>query len=330
MTVPGAHFVRNLVERRNLLFQLVRRDFTQRFVGSAVGWLWGVIHPLVLLVSWTFVFKYCLRVPLGPGELTQNYTLFLFTGFLPWLLFQDTVQRSASSLLDHQNLITKTIFPAEVVPVSIFLSSLVNHLIALLLALGAVGIWERHFSVMTLFLPVYMLFLGLFAIGIGWIVSSLHVYLRDTAQVLAVVLTFWFWFTPIFVTEQQIPQRVRFVLRVNPLAFLVHAYRERLLSDRLPNLRELGVIAAYGVVAFVLGGLFSGTSSGGLRMCCSQIATAGGLTRTRGRIGRAQRARIPDGGRHAGASRGRGETRGRAGRGRPGPSERFCRPGRGR
>ncbi len=253
---PGALFLRNLVERRNLLFQLVRRDFTQRFVGSAAGWLWGVIQPLVLLVSWTFVFQYCLKAKLPPGEMTQNYTLFLFAGFLPWLLFQDTVQRSASSMIDHQNLITKTIFPAEVVPVSIFLSSLVNHLIALGLVLCAVGIWARHFSPMVFFLPLYMFLLGLFAVGVAWIVSSLHVYLRDTAQALTVVLTFWFWFTPIFISERQIPQRFRFLLRLNPLALVVHAYRERLLTARWPNLEELALIAAWGSIAFIAGGLF--------------------------------------------------------------------------
>lgn len=256
MALPGAHFLRNLVERRNLLFQLVRRDFTQRFVGSAAGWLWGVIHPLVLLVSWTFVFQTCLHVKLDAGEITQNFPLFLFSGFLPWLLFSDTVQRSASSLLDHQNLITKTMFPAEVVPVSIFLSSLANHLIALALVLAAIGIWLKHISVMVLFLPVYMLLLGMFAIGIGWIVASLHVYLRDTAQVLAVVMTFWFWFTPIFIQERDVPARLRFVLQLNPLAHLVRAYRERLLSGRLPNPRELAAIAAWSVAVFVLGGLF--------------------------------------------------------------------------
>jgi ABC-type polysaccharide/polyol phosphate export permease len=197
-----------------------------------------------------------MRIPLPPEAPTQNYALYLFTGFLPWLLFQETVQRSATSLLDHQNLITKTIFPAEIVPVSIFLSSLVNHLIALALAMGAVGIWDRHFSPMAFWLPVYMFLIGLLGIGIGWIVSSLHVYLRDTAQVLAVLLTFWFWFTPIFITESMIPARWRFVLRANPLAYLVHAYRERLLSSRPPSLRELAAIGAYAVVAFVGGGLF--------------------------------------------------------------------------
>lgn len=255
--IPGAHFLRNLVERRNLLFQLVRRDFSQRFVGSAAGWLWGVIHPLVLLVSWVFVFKICMRATLPETAPTQNYVLYLFTGFLPWMLFQETVQRSASCLLDHQNLITKTIFPAEIVPVSIFLSSLLNHLIALALALAAVGFWERKVSPMALFLPVYFFLLGLLAIGIAWIVSSLHVYLRDTAQVVTVVLTFWFWFTPIFYTESMIPEgKLRYILWANPLAYFANAYRDRLLTAQPPRLGELAIIAAYGVLAFVLGGLF--------------------------------------------------------------------------
>ncbi len=254
--VPGSHFLRNLVERRNLLFQLVRRDFTQRFVGSTAGWLWGVIHPLVLLGSWTFVFQSCLKVKLGPDEITQNYPLFLFAGFLPWLLFQETLSRSSTSLVEHQNLITKTVFPAEVVPVSIFLSSLVSHLIALGLALAAIGIWERHLSPMVLFLPVYMLLLGLFSVGVAWIVSSLHVYLRDTAQVLSVVLTFWFWMTPIFIAESRYPLWAGILLRLNPLALMVRAYRERLLSSRWPNFGEIAVLAAWGVAVFVAGGLF--------------------------------------------------------------------------
>ena len=256
MSLPGKHFAHNLIERRNLLFQLVRRDFQQRFVGSAAGWLWNMIHPLVLLISWIFVFQVCMKSTLPKSEVTQNYALFLFCGFLPWLLFQDTVQRSASSILDHANLITKTVFPAEIIPVSIFLSSLINHLITLSVALAVVAIYLRHFSVWILLLPVYMLLIGLFAVGVGWIVASLHVYLRDTAQVLVVVLTFWFWMTPIFIDEQQFPPQFRFLIRINPLAFLVRAYRDRLLSDRLPHLSEMAIVAAYAVTAFVLGGLF--------------------------------------------------------------------------
>src|ERR1039457_3175953 len=105
--LPGTLFLRNLVERRSLLFQLVRRYFQQRFVGSAVGWIWGLIHPLVLLVCWWFVFVAVLKLK-PEGAVTNNYPLLLFAGMLPWLLFSDTVQRSATAMLDQSNLITKT------------------------------------------------------------------------------------------------------------------------------------------------------------------------------------------------------------------------------
>ena len=254
--LPGTLFARNLVERRGLIFQLVRRDFGQRFVGSAAGWLWAVIHPLVLLLSYTFVFSICLKMPPPAGEGNHSYSLYLFAGLLPWWLFTDTVQRSSSSMLEHANLITKTVFPSEIVPVSIFLSSLINHLIALVLALVIVGIYVKHFSLWMFSLPAYMILIGLLAIGIGWIVASLHVYLRDTAQVLVVVLTFWFWITPIFINEKQVPAQFRWLLRINPLSYLVRAYRNRLLSTARPSLHEFAIIAAYAVTAFVLGGLF--------------------------------------------------------------------------
>ena len=254
--LPGAFFARNLIERRSLLFQLVRRDFEQRFVGSVAGWIWGLIHPLVLLVSYWFVFSVCMKFRLGADEVTQNYPLYLFTGMLPWLLFSDTVQRSTVSLLEQASLITKTGFPAEIVPVSVFLSSMVNHLMALVLVVAAVGIWLNHISPTLLLLPAYMFLLGLFAVGMGWITSSLQVYLRDTAQILSVVLTFWFWMTPIFITEEQFPERFRFLLTGNPLSYMVRAYRELLLSYRLPSLEDVAVTAAFAVCTFLAGGLF--------------------------------------------------------------------------
>ena len=255
-TLPGQHFVRILFERRALIAELVRRDFQQRYVGSAAGWLWGVVHPLVLLGSWIFIFQICLKMTLPAGSLTQNYPLFLFGGILPWLLFQETVTRSAPSMVENANLITRTVFPSEVLPVSIFLSSMIHHLIAIgLFAITSVVVLHR-LSPMILLLPFYMLLLGLFSVGVAWILSSLHVYLRDTAQVLSVIMTLLFWFTPIMISERQIPQRFRPLLYWNPLSWFVRAYRERLLSDAWPDWQELAVMLAYSLVAFLLGGLF--------------------------------------------------------------------------
>lgn len=254
--IPGRHFARNLYHGRTLLFQLVRRDFHQRFVGSAAGWIWSLVHPLVLLASWTFVFQICLKNQPPPGEVTNNYTVFLFCGFLPWLLFQDTVMRSANSLLEHSNLITKTVFPSEIIPVSVFLSSLINHGLALVLVLAVLAIWLDGISLMAWLLPVYLVPLGMLAVGIGWFVASLQVYIRDTAQMLSVIMTFWFWVTPIFISEQQVPEPVRFLVRYNPLSYVVRAYRERLLSYRMPDAGEYLALAAFALAIFLFGGLF--------------------------------------------------------------------------
>jgi ABC-type polysaccharide/polyol phosphate export permease len=252
--IPGAFFLRNLVERRSMLFQLVRRDFEQRFVGSAIGWIWGLIHPLALLISWMFVFQICMRVPPPPG--VRNYPLYIFAGMLPWLLFSETVQRSASSLLDSANLITKTVFPSEMIPVSVFLSTLMSHLLALVLMIAVTLVWINQISVFLILLPLYFVVAGLLAVGWGWIVASLHVFLRDTAQVVSVVLIFWFWLTPIFITEKQFPPWARFLLVGNPLYYVVRGYRTILLGSGMPDLEDLAIATAYGAAVFIAGGLF--------------------------------------------------------------------------
>ena len=253
--IPGSFFLRNLVERRSLLFQLVRRDFEQRFVGSIIGWVWALIHPLVLLVSWWFVFSVCLKVPLPRGEGTEHYALFLFAGMLPWLLFSETVQRSASSVVEQANLITKTVFPTELIPVSVYLSAVISHLLALLLLIAVVGIDSRRLSPLVLALPVFVFAIGLLAVGLGWIVASLHVFLRDTAQLLSVALTFWFWLTPVMIAESQFPPWAHWLLVANPLSHAVRAYRGVLLRGVFP-LRDLAILAAFGAGVFICGGLF--------------------------------------------------------------------------
>lgn len=252
---PGSYFLQNLIERRALILQLVRRDFRQRYVGSFAGWLWGVIHPAVLLMSWIFVFQVCIKVELPRGEITRNYAMYLLSGFLPWMLFQETVQRSATCVVDHAGLVTKTVFPAEILPVTIFCSALINHSLTVGLVILAVGGILHQWSPGILLLPVYAGLVGLYGIGMGWVVSSLHVYVRDTAQVVSVLLTLWFWMTPIFIHELMYPERLRFLIRWNPMAYAVRGYREAILSHHWPAVDTLVMLAVWGLVTFVAGGL---------------------------------------------------------------------------
>jgi ABC-type polysaccharide/polyol phosphate export permease len=103
---------------------------------------------------------------------------------------------------------------------------------------------------------VYILIVGLFSIGVGWIAAALQVYLRDTAQLITVMMTFWFWLTPIFIQAERFPVWARWVLRWNPMAYTVQAYRIMLLGRSAPGLRNIAISAGFAIVTFVCGGLF--------------------------------------------------------------------------
>ncbi len=248
-----ANFVRKLVLQRNLIWNFVRRDLRARYVGSLMGFFWAVIHPLVLLASYSFVFSIVFQIRPYQSA-TENFALYLFCGILPWLYFQDTLSRSCTSVTDHAHLIRKTVFPSEILPVSLLLSNLVYHLIGLgvlCVVLAAAGLLRWT----VVMIPLYLGALMVFCLGLGWLSAAVQVFLRDAAQVLSVLLVFWFWLTPVFYSLEQVPEAYRPLLQANPIAMAVHGYRDCLLEGRLPAWGELALLWLMAAAAFAAGGL---------------------------------------------------------------------------
>lgn len=246
--------VKKLMANRNLLKNLVLRDLKHRYVGSLGGFLWSVIHPLVLLVSYTFVFTVILRQRIGPQFGTDNFAVFLFCGILPWLLFQDTVMRNCSAITDNVPLITKTVIPAEILPISITISNLVHHLIGLAILLGFMMIfYSVHIS--ALWILLYMPMLLLFAQGLGWIAAGLHVFVRDTVQALQILLFLWFWFTPVLYSAELVPERFRILIRVNPMAVIVTGYRNSILHLNQPSTLQVATMLGISLLIFIAGAM---------------------------------------------------------------------------
>ena len=242
--------------RRSLLFQLVRRDFKQRYVGSILGWLWTVIHPLVLLVVYTFLFRYAFGAKLPTDEPTASYPLFLLTGLLPWLLFSETLTRSATSLTENSVLIVKSVFPSEAIPVSILASCGLAHSLSLCVLLLAAVAWGHPLSWTLCLLPLYTGLLALLSLGWAWIVAGLQVYLRDTVQVLSVVLTAWFWLTPVFLPESFYRGRLDVVLDWNPIRYVVRGYRDSILGGNPPSLTDVLALSGFAAGTLLLGAFF--------------------------------------------------------------------------
>ncbi len=252
------NFLQSLAQRRHLIWNFVHRDLQARYVGSLVGFFWSVLHPLVLLASYTFVFSVVFQIK-PQLETTDNFAVFLFCGILPWLYFQDTLLRACQSVTENSNLIRRTLFPSEVLPLTIALSNSVTHGIGLLILAGVL-LYLGLLGPFAGLIPFYFILLGLLALGFGWLLSAVQVFLRDTAQLLYVVLVFWFWFTPIFYTLEMVPASLQLGVYLNPLTHVVEAYRRLLLENRLPETSSSLLLAGYALTSFVLGGLvFRGT-----------------------------------------------------------------------
>lgn len=250
------NFLQKIYVQRGLIRTFVVRDLKARYIGSFMGLFWSVIHPIVLLVSYTFVFSVIFKHRPLPDTGTTSFPLFLFCSILPWLFFQETLQRSSTVILENANLVTKTLFPSEILPLTVLLSSLVNHLIGFAILLCIIFFTIGKVSLFILLVPVYFFLLMLFTMGIAWFVSSLNVFVRDVSQVLSVVLTFWFWFTPIFYSMDRFPPKLLFLVQCNPMAHVVVGYRDCLLRMRMPDLGILAIFAVSSVVIFAAGGLF--------------------------------------------------------------------------
>jgi ABC-type polysaccharide/polyol phosphate export permease len=237
---------------RNLLKNLVIRDLKNRYVGSMGGFLWSVIHPLVSFLSYTFVFTVIFNTQLGPEFGTDSYAIFFFCGFLPWFLFSDTIIRNCGVISDNAPLITKTIIPPEVLPISITISNFVHHMIGLAILLVVMSLYYSiHLSALWIILYIGMILM--LAQGLGWIVAGLHVFVRDTIQALQILMFLWFWFTPVLYPLTRLPPEYRLYAELNPMAIIVTGYRNSLLHVAQPDFAKVVVVLAASIVIFVIG-----------------------------------------------------------------------------
>lgn len=246
----AAEAVGRLRYERDLVSHLVGREFRLRYRRAILGWLWAIGQPLARLVVLTVVFTRF--VPLGiPG-----YAEFLFTGLIAWMWFSAGVSSAATSVLDRRDLMFRPGLPRATVPLISVLSDGLDYLAALpvlaLFLLAAGGI-----PATALFLPVVLIVQLLLVLGLGYLLCSANVYLRDVRLFVDIALLLGFYVTPIFYKAASVPSRYHWVLAVNPMARLVAAYRDVLVEGRLPEAGPFlalavacGAICALGYAVF--------------------------------------------------------------------------------
>jgi lipopolysaccharide transport system permease protein len=240
-------------EHRDLVRSMVRRDLSSRYKGSIIGPLWAIITPAVMIIIFTLIFSGILGARFGSTGGHFSFALYLFCGLLPWIAFSDGIQRSTSSLTDNVNLVKRVVFPTEALPVNMALSAITQQMLGTIVLLVGALVIERSIRPTTLWLPVLLIPQFLATVGLGWLMSSLGVFIRDMPQFNQLALTAWMYLTPVFYPEDMITQKYRWMVNLNPMAPLIRNYRRILLEGKAPDWRGLGVTLGFALVCFVVG-----------------------------------------------------------------------------
>jgi lipopolysaccharide transport system permease protein len=234
-----------------LYWQWLRRELAGRYRGSFLGLSWPVVQPLVQIAVFTLVFFQFMNMRWpsanGPGN-ALDYGLNMFAGLAVFNFYAEVLGRAPSAVLSQPNLVTKVRFPLALLPAVTVGAALVHVVVGAALLAAGMAVF-RHLSPAVLLLPVYCLPMLAYGLALSWLLGSLGVYLRDIGQVMPSLISLLMFLTPIFYPVTAVPEGLRFLFQLNPIAWSVEVFRQILIAGELPDSAEF---AAHLVISVVL------------------------------------------------------------------------------
>jgi lipopolysaccharide transport system permease protein len=274
---------RSLSHNRRLLGDFIVRDLRGRYVGSSMGFFWSVVFPFLNLIIYMFVFNLVLKVRFADDNSPKQVALYMLAGITVWAAFAESISRSTNTLVENQNLIQKVIFPSEILPPFLCVSSLINMCIGLPIVILGVVVFQIFPDLLgepealapltnpdkvtsmppmglgwsLVALPLLMALQAVFTVGLGYFLATLNLFVRDVYHLMGVFVTVWMFATPIFYPPQKVViEGYGWMLTINPMAWLIASYREILIFGRWPDWLLLAQFALVAIVVLFLGSRF--------------------------------------------------------------------------
>src|SRR5437870_4547088 len=234
---------------REILYMLVLRDLKARTKQAYLGYFWILIQPLLL----TGAFSYLVQQVLGRSDLSDvPYPVFVMAGVIPWQFFANSLNESSESLVKNVDLVRQVYFPREILAIYPVFARLVDVVVGC----AALGAFMLYFHVplspWCVVLPLVVAIEMLFAGAIGLLLSAANVAWRDIARGLPLVLFLALYAVPVLYAPDRVPQAIRPIYNLNPMAHLVDAFRAAVLGTHAPDLAALAVLAAIGVASLIV------------------------------------------------------------------------------
>jgi len=239
-----------LYNHRGLIASMVERDIRGRYRGSFGNMAWSILNPLLLMVTYYFVFGLVLQTRFPGKDGMAGFPLYFLCGMLPWLAFSEAVGRAPGVIWEHRNFVKKLVFPVEILPVNLAFAGLCTSGLALIVYLFLLMATRERIPPEALWLPVYVVPQLLLTIGVAWLFAAVGVYLRDLMQVNGFLLTLLFFLTPICYPQSSLPEWAWPVLRRSTILKLVTGYRQLFLENTGPAWQEVARIWVWSLFFF--------------------------------------------------------------------------------
>lgn len=236
-----------LYKYKELLLVFIWRDFTVRYRQSLIGALWAILQPLSMMALFTFIFSYVMKIKVA----SYSPVLFFYSGLLPWIFFSSSLNYSIPSLTTHYQLITKIYFPREILPLSGIAVAFVDFLIAGLLFACFLFFYQVNITWNILWVIPLFILLFVFTVAISIFLAGLNVYYRDVKLATGFLIQLWFFATPVMYTIDKVNIKMKLLLFLNPMTFIVENMRRCILEGRAVVVWQfLLVTVIIGVFAF--------------------------------------------------------------------------------
>ncbi len=246
--------IKTLYRNSYLLKQLVKKDIQQRYQGSVLGILWSIIVPVLMLIIYTFVFSEVFQAKWDIDTSDKyQFALVLFCGLSAFNMISEVMNRSTTLIASNTNYVKKVIFPLEILPVVITLSSLFNCVICYAILIAAKIILYKNVSA-----TLYMIFLALIplivmAVGLGLLISALSVFLKDVGNIISVLVMVLMYMSPVFFPLSAVPQNFRGLCAANPMTYIIENLRNVVLYGNSLNWEFYGISCLIALLIFLLG-----------------------------------------------------------------------------
>ena len=226
-----------LYEQRWLVAYFVQRQLTRNYQGSFLGFLWVFLSPLLLVTLYTLVFSKIigLRVASVTGDSSLNFGLYLYCGLLPFMAYSETMGKAVNIIRSNSSLVQKVVFPSEMLPLTSVITSLIDKLFGLSALLVVLVVLNHRLEWTLLLLPPFLLLQMIFNLGLSYFFAVVGTYLPDVREALNTIVRASFFITPIFWSPDRVHGKLRLIVDLNPVAYLVGMYRALILEGKLPD-----------------------------------------------------------------------------------------------